>query len=78
MTKEALITITEENRDEIRRHAIKSITQLQTSLVTLKGDLNHKHDEVVDGACYIAASICLAVEDAIQYANNDLAKRKKK
>lgn len=74
--KGTFITITDENREKVRLHAINSITQLQGALVTLKGDLNHKKEHVVDSSCFIAAAICLAVEDAVKMATQQIKENK--
>lgn len=66
------ITITDENRNELKKHAVKSISQLLESLNLLKHDLNHRHETVIDGAIAFTASICLAVEQAMEHTRAQL------
>ena len=75
MQRQTIVTLTDENREELKRHSMKTLNSLGQSISVLKENLCHNDREVRDGAIVMTAAISMAVEEAIKQATDELKKK---
>lgn len=76
-SRQTLLLITDDNRHQLKMHALRSLAQLQKSLLRLREDLVHNSKEIRENSIVMAAAICMGVEEGIKTATEQLRKNKR-
>ena len=71
------LTITNENRKELRQHAIIGINKFIEGMQLLKIDLNNKDEFIADAAIFITATLLRDAEQSIINTTEELKKHER-